>query len=553
MAWRRRSFWRGGSIGVPVPKWLVVARNEYRIHTSRIRKIRPYFPIMVVGLLAVYVVFIAPGFASLFIDDFLALFLSQAAVATVQIILFLVFIYFMIIPITETLREVQAGQLEIILASPIKPSDVLLGEFMGEMPLYAIAVTVITGFFTAILRPLGLDVAQITIIIMIFVVTFLSSFWIGNVIAALLRTKFGKTARGKDIGRALSLVIALPLVALIYAIQFGGLFQILSDPTASGAVKIILDLLPSSWGAEVIVGFANNPGNIGAVGLETMTRFGGLLAFFVAVLWLGARVANRAYSLEPTTFTASKAKPDGAFYKTVKYLGGSGPFGTLLVSIFKDYGRRLENLSKITYIVGLVVMMNIFIIGPQVSTAPDKYAAVLPVMINQFMFPVLAVFVAGEVTLRGKESLFIYRKTPSGVERFVKARLLQGWLITVPVAAAVTAVTTGLNPQISFISLLINILWGSLIAAANVAFVLGLFLLNPAFSERSGKFMLNTLIVIFVSIGIFAGSLLAITKILPGLELFTSMIYLQLLQTALFWLVGIVFLFFGSRNLRRIE
>jgi len=538
---------------VPVPKWLVVARNEYRIHTSRIRKIRPYFPIMVVGLLAVYVMFIAPGFASLFIDDFLALLLSQAAVAMVQIILFLIFIYFMIIPITETLREVQAGQLEIILAAPIKPSDVLLGEFLGEMPFYAIFVAVIAGFFTAALNPLGLDTAQITIIIIIFVVTFLSSFWIGNVIAALLRTKFGQTARGKDIGRALSLVIALPLVALIYAIQYGGLFQILSDPTTSGAVKTLLGLLPSSWGAEVIVGFANNPGNIGATGLETVTRFGGLIAFFVAVLWLGARAANRAYSLEPTTFTASKAKPDGAFYKTVKYLGGSGPFGTLLASIFKDYSRRLENLSKITYIVGLIVMMNIFIVGPQISTAPDKYAAVLPVIINQFMFPVLAVFVAGEVTLRGKESLFTYRKTPDGVERFVKAKLMQGWLMAVPIAAAVTAITTSLSPQITIISLLTNTICGSLMAAANVAFVLGLFLLNPAFSERSGKFMLNTLIVIFVSIGIFASAILVMINIFSGLEPFTSVLYFQLLQTALFWLVGIVFLSLGSRNLSRIE
>ena len=61
---------------MPVPKWLVVARNEYRIHTSRIRKMRPYFPYLVMGLLAVYVAFIAPAVVGLFIDDFLAFFLS---------------------------------------------------------------------------------------------------------------------------------------------------------------------------------------------------------------------------------------------------------------------------------------------------------------------------------------------------------------------------------------------------------------------------------------------------------------------------------------------
>ena len=537
---------------MPLPKWLVVARNEYRIHTSRIRKIRPYFLYLVIGLLAVYVAFIAPSFANLLIDDFIALFLSQAAVVMVQIILFMIFIYFIIIPITQTLREVQAGQLEIFLAAPIKPSDVLLGEFMGQMPFYAIAVTVVAGFFTAVLHPLGLDLVQTAIIIAVFVITFLSAFWIGTVIAALLRTKFGKTARGRDIGRALALLIALPLVGLIYAFQFGGIFKALSNPAASGTVKVILDLLPSSWGAELIVGFASKPGNIGAFGLETLTRFGGLLVFFVAVLWLGARVANRAYSLEPTTFTTSRAKSDGVFYKTVKYLGGSGSFGTLLVSVFKDYGRRLENLSKIAYVVGLIVMMNFFIVGPQLSDE-NELGTVMPLMMVQFMFPILAVFVAGEVTLRGKESLFIYRKTPSGVGRFVKARLIQGWLVVIPIAAVVTAMSTIIGPQTTFSSLLTNTVLGALIAATNVAFVLGLFLLMPVFSERSVRYMLNIMIVIIVAIGLFVGSVLGLIMMLPDLDANVRLLYTLLLQTTLSGIVGFVFLFLGSGNLSRIE
>ena len=114
---------------MPAPKWLVIAKNEYRIKTSRIRKIRRYFPIFATGLLAVYIGLIVPAFVRFFLDDFVALLLSQAAVAMVQIILFTIFIYFMIIPIADTLREEQAGQLEIFLAAPIKPSDVLLGEY----------------------------------------------------------------------------------------------------------------------------------------------------------------------------------------------------------------------------------------------------------------------------------------------------------------------------------------------------------------------------------------------------------------------------------------
>jgi len=92
-----------------VPKWLVVARNEYRIHLSRIRKIRPYFPYLAIGLLAIYVAFIAPSFVSVFIGDFFSLFPPQAAlamiVAVMQIMLFTVFFYFIILPITYTLKS----------------------------------------------------------------------------------------------------------------------------------------------------------------------------------------------------------------------------------------------------------------------------------------------------------------------------------------------------------------------------------------------------------------------------------------------------------------
>jgi hypothetical protein len=525
---------------VAVRKWLVVARNEYRTRVNSIRSIRPYFPYLVIGLLAVYVVFVAPAIVDLFTDDLLAFFLSQVAVTMVPILLFMIFFYFMILPITYTLQGLKAGRVEIFLAAPIKPSDVLLGEFLGVVPFYAIAITVMAGFFTAALNPVGLDVVQIAITVMIFVMTFLSALWIGTVIAALIRTKFAKTARGRDIGKALSLVLALPMVAVMYAIIGGGLLEALADPGTSGMVRTILSILPSSWGGEVIVSFASNPGNIGAVGFETLTRFGGLVAFFAAVLWLGTKAANRAYSIEPTTFTASRAKPDGFFYRTVRYLGGGRSFGTLLVSVFKDYGRRLENLSRIAYIIGLIAMVKIFF-----GSQEDPESALI---YGLFLYPLFAVLVVGQVTAGGKESLFIYKKTPFGVGRFVKARLLQGLLIAVPIGAAITIFSMISIPQITLVSLLTYTGFMVLIVAGNVALALGLSLLNPEFSENTRAqmvgLMVNAQVAIFISIGIFIGSLVVLNL---------GFLNTLLLDTVVIGLLGVVFLYLGQRKLSRIE
>jgi hypothetical protein len=439
------------------------------------------------------------------------------------------------------LKEAQTSQLEIFLAAPIKPSDVLLGEFLGQMPFYAIVITVIVGLFTALLNPLGLNLLQMTIIIIIFAITFFSAQWIGNISSALLRTKLGATARGKDIGRALAMIIGLPMIAVMYAVMGGGLFEALADPGTSEMVKAILGLMPSSWGAEVIISFASNPSNISAVGFETLTRFGGLVVFFVVSLWLGMKAANRAYSLEPTTFIAARAKPDGAFYNSIKYLGGGGSFGSLLVSVFKDYSRRLENPSKIVYMAGLLVLLNIFLIDPG-----DVEGTLV---ITSLVLPLLSAFVVGEVTLRGKESLFTYKKTPSGIGRFVKARLLHGWLIVVPITVVVTIVQTILSPQATFTFLLANTGIIVLFVAASVVFVLGLSLLNPAFSEKSGNFVINLMIIMQGYGGLFIISLIVVRRVFD----FGLYQLLYFFTIPLSWLVGIIVLYLGKRKLSRIE
>jgi ABC-type Na+ efflux pump permease subunit len=152
-----------------------------------------------IAVLVIYVNSIAPIIVGVFLDRFQELFLSHAAVAIVQILLFTIFIYFILVPITNTLRAEQTIQLEIFLAAPIKPSDVILGEYLGILPLYTILITIVSGFFTALLRPFGLDYNQLAFIILLFVVTFLTALWIGTIIAALLRARLSKTEHGRDI------------------------------------------------------------------------------------------------------------------------------------------------------------------------------------------------------------------------------------------------------------------------------------------------------------------------------------------------------------------
>ncbi len=132
--------------------------------------------------------------------------------------------------------------------------------------------------------------------------------------------------------------------------------------------------------------------------------------------------------------------------------------------------------------------------------------------------------------------------------RFVKARLLQSWLVAVPIAAVITAVSVVSISQATLVSLLTYIGFMAQLVAANVALALGLSLLNPEFSENTRAqmlgLMINAQVVMFLSIGIFIGS---------GIVLDLGFFDTLLLQTAVIWLLGIVFLYLGKKRFSRIE
>jgi hypothetical protein len=333
------------------------------VSTSRFREYRSYLPYVLIGGLALWVFVITPMIVNSFIDEIQAMILSQVAVVMIQFFLTYFFLLFLTFPIASTLQDIKTDQLGLLLSSPVKSSDLLIGEFLGKSPFYATFAVIVGGLFTAALVPLNLDVVQILIVISIFVITFFSALWIGNIIAVVFRSFLMKSARGRDIGRGLAVLIILPVVAVLYGF-IGGYLEALKDPVTGKLVQDILTFVPSAWGAEVIVEFARNPGDLFAVDPFAFIQLGGLLGFFLGSVYFGGKLANRAYNMEPSTFSAATAKPDGIFYSSIRRLGVTQSFGTLLSSGFKNYLRNARNISWAVYAIGLTAIVSIFLMAP---------------------------------------------------------------------------------------------------------------------------------------------------------------------------------------------
>ncbi|MHA1513399.1 MAG: hypothetical protein ACTSRJ_04985 [Candidatus Hodarchaeales archaeon] len=526
-------------------QWWIIAKADYRMITSRFRGSRPYLPYLLIGGLAIWVFFLAPLMAESLLSDFDLQLFSLIAVVLAQFVLFFISLVFFILPLLSTLQDIREQHFENLFSTPVTPGNLLLGEFLGKMPFYATLAIIIASFFTTSLIPLGIDILQIFIIIVIFVLTFLSASWIGNITAVLLRSVLMKNARGRDIGKGVAFLLVIPLVAIMYA-GMGGYLTFLLDPVEGKLFGEILKFFPSSWGAETIVAFALNPGNITAVDLAILSQLLLLVIFVVVSFFGGMNLANRLYSLELKSFTSASANPNSLFYKLFARFLGNGSFAVLVIASWKNYFRTVKNITQLIYVVVLVVILNVFLMTPE--DAQDVLVSTV------LLTPLLAAFVVSEIGLKGKECLLLYKQTPITTGAFLKAKIGHYFLLILPITI-LGEIIIGLSvPSLQPINLFINIILITAMAIGVTLFALGLFLRNPAYHDKAPEFMINMQVIIFlIIIPFFFGLIFAhdIYSDLFGLE--DPFYYIMSSIAALNLLVGSIMLYIGKKHLDQLE
>jgi len=490
---------------------------------------------MVLGLLAWYVVYAAPAAFSLASGLTKDLLLSEAALSFMQVMLFIIFISVFTVPIIQTLQDTNLAPLETLLSAPVRPADVLLGKFLGMLPTYSILITVLAGTFLALFIPFGMTLDQVLLSILVFVLVVLIALWLGLLTAAMLRAKLNRSQRGREAGQALALIIALPLVGLMYLSMNGEMMDALQGRGAS--LSDAFWLLPSSWGADLVLRFLRNPGDLGFEMGSTIAGIAGLTGTLVLSMAVGVRLSGKAYDLEPVSFATPRAAPEGRLYAYARTIAGNQHLATVLVTVMKDYGRRLENLSRVIYILGLVVMMEVFMLG---SLPPGNYVT-LALLTASWLMAFLCVFVVGEVTARGKDNLFIYRKAPGGENRLVLARVMQGLLVVQPVAA-VSALVVLLPADLGLFDIMLLTGWMVAVSSFYVVMSIGLFLLFPAFSEKPMEVLGNAVLMMALSFLLFIFSFAFFGE--------DGGLYALLISSAV---LGSSFLLLGWRKLTRLE
>ena len=550
----------GGSELVRV--WLAIAKAEFLIRTVKLHKSRKILYPIVIGIALAWGLFLIPRIMSLLFAEFggaVEMMLATSFPGLLRTIMLAVWMFVLIIPISNSLENVKIGQWEILFSNNVKTRDLLFGTFVGRIPVYgifviALAPIVVSPFVYAYNVSI---IGQLLMYLVIFLFAIVT-IWISTVISTAMHAKIGASPRGDDIGKALSWAL-VPIVALPV---MGSMYW-----TSSVVALLNMDLsmiLPSTWCADVLTWIAMYTGSLrpsSIMNLElywfTVSPIIDLLIlglFSVVVLYLGFKSADKlfAYGASPGSQKVARAGPENIFIRGIRRMFG-GVFGTIVATSFKDFSRKLQNIAKLSYGLFLAVLIPLLIgFGPFASVIDDP--VFVPVMSSLTLGLMLGIFsgviFGGVGLLDSRDQLWILKSTPKGVPKFMIARVISYMMIGIPYAL-LPASLAGFLLNLSLIDTLLIFIFVYSIVLGGIFVGVGITASNPSFEDTSsGAFVINQIATIFilmilVIVSIIQGVIVAITQGVFGASM--------LMSSVLTPIIGLVILMLGMIRLNFSE
>ena len=554
--------------------WIAIAKAEFQVLTSSFKKHR----LLTTGALSVIGVIWAAVIAPIVVGGFINAIIPMSEIRLMLMVMFpglmrtvMMFLWFMLLlfPMSYALQEIKIGQWEIFLSNNVKTRDILSGTFLGKIPLYGLVVlflapVIITPFVLAFeISLFGQAFIYGTIVVMV-----LATVWLSNWLTSMIQARLGDSAKGNDIAKAVSMVVAIIVIFPMYGLM-------MFAPTVSEILTMDVFLfMPFTWYADLISWLAIGNNGIGltasqVIGFENIISMDILTsalvvgAFVVVCTGIGLYSADRIFTIDAgiRTETVTTITKENFLLRGIRRVS-PGPFGALVVVNLKDFLRKAQNLSKIGYGIILATILPFFM-----SQMGDYYESVTEMLM--FIGPMLSICgvfpFAGQGFLESKDQLWIIQGSPSGASRFIRSRLASAFLICIPLAVIPISVISFIFGTTlgEFIFLLV---FGYLAVCGAAMVAIGITARNPNYEDSKSPAHQTNIIsamliaefsqmgfligVIFLDIfsGIDLGSIL---ESLFGVVL--AEVIFGLSGVAILGMLGAGFVYSGIRSLSRPE
>jgi hypothetical protein len=421
-------------------QWLAIAKAEYLVLSVSMRSHRRVYLGILASLAFIWAAIIAPimigGMLNLVIPMSTLQPLLQVVfpglMRTISLFLWIVLLLF---PLSYALQEIKIGQWEIFLSNNVRTRDIMAGTFLGKIPLFGLIVIFLSPLLITPLV-LAFEVSIIGQILIYGAITLLSlgTIWFSNFITSIIQARLGDSSRGNDIAKALAMVVAVIVIIPMYGLMF-----FLPTMTEMMGMDAFL-ILPSTWFADAMSWFAVTFNGVGLTGsqvigfgsilqLDMLTSTALMSGFVLLTIGLALGMADRVFTIEAgvRTEVVTTVGKENIILRGVRRVA-PGSFGSLMVTHFKDFMRKAQNLSKIFYGVVLATIMPVIMmsmdIGDEAFVLGDMFITIVAMMALVGAMPF-----AGAGFLESKDQLWIIQGTPSGASRYVKSRIVTQALI----------------------------------------------------------------------------------------------------------------------------
>jgi len=468
----------------------------------------------------------------------------------IEYFMMIIFVIVLMYPLNNIYKQQEIGYKELLLASPVTAGDIFLGEFIGKLPMLSTAVMIFTPIVVGMVNPLvNLTALQIGVIYLcVFGMVFFATL-VGTIIMCWIEHKIAQSEKARDIAKALLMLLGIAMVALIYGLQFG--FQYIMEHPES---KNFLFWYPPLWFSNVILHILD-PALLDTYFLNVWISMVLAVMIPLFVLYISYKKADSFYTLEGGVekFNTIIEKEAG-FYKVTRKVIGKKWEG-LVITQFKEFLRKKENITKLVYLTGLTCVYGlIFSFSMQEAAAEAAMEGGFKILMIVFMGGMLYGLMLGSFIFVGsKDLLWVYKRSPRNVESMVYSYIFAMLILNIMMATGVTIFFTILFEfdVVSVIVFFASYLGYGVMVLLEAIGVQGF---NPSFEEKGKRMGMNMFKLMSIQMGVFMGFIFLMVWLTDTMEL---NMFSGLAPTLLFIFIhsaiSIPLFFMGVRHLKKIE
>lgn len=540
--------------------WKIIVKHEIRLKTYRYRKNRKSFLIIIYTIFLYWGFYLGPNLFDIIISKIAQDMPSEYVSFSVKFIEYFLTSFFLIIliyPLYNLYRKAEIGHSEVLLASPIRPGDIFLGEFLGKLIFYFLLILGMGPVIISLLNQIKtLNILQYFMIYSSLFMLLAFSFLIGLIIANLLEHKMTKSKIAKDLGKSFLLLLSFIVIAMFYIMRF--LFDlILSNPM----YKIWLIYYPSFWYSNIIL-YAIDPSlnlfNSLSNYLFVVANFSLGIIIPSLLLYFSYKNADHFYTLEGRAENEIFiSKKERGFYKLIRNITPHRWRG-LIITQFKQFFRKKENLFKIIYIWALISVIGVIIIysleNPSIARYDILNLKLLIIIIVSWVGGLLyGVLMGLHIFIDSKQLLFQYKSTTRGIKALVFSYIYEIFYLILILDILLTFFFTLLF-QLELIYSLIFFITFMLYCFVIQLQAIGVQCFNPLFEEQGKNAYLISYFVIFSQVVSFFIALFILVPFASDtLNSSLGLLYILLINLALTSGFSFLLIYIGLSKLQKLE